>query len=393
MTVILILTGMVMSAILLVGRQVTKTQQFAEIKEIELALNDFKTKHGVFPPSRIRLREWAVAGNDEENQCYTMSDPFDAHSVGYLKRIWPDIKLPIRQSPASGANLSERPDAGEYIQWFVDASIAWTPQTYELEGDECLVLFLGGIAEKLGDTTFVMHGFTADPKNPSRIPDTATPRTIQRNAGAFTFRPGRLYQRSDFPDSVAPMGEAEHDPPSSASRVDFFPNGYAGVRPAVKLPSYRASSSDEGQPRPIVYFSSYEGRGYRPDDVNIPPIFGDPAEQTIEFQLRWPTLTYWSQMPGSPPPTLAQSPVSLGPNPYTEGPLSASATGSGIKPTPPFNPKTFQIILPGADGEYGGGGHPDDYDVSQNQQWTANEDNLTNFSDGRTIGDFYEEIK
>lgn len=397
LVIILILSGLILGAILQVGKLVSKTQQYSEVTQIEAALNDFKSTHGVFPPSRIRLREWHRT-NSQPDDAYSMDDPFDAHSVGYLKRIWPDIKLPIRQTIGS-AVLSERPDAGDDIQWFAPDPDPnnWIPMTYELEGDECLVFFLGGIAERLGDASYVLHGFTADPKNPSRIPNTTVPRTLQRNTGTFTFRPGRLYQRSgQFADSWDQViGQSELMP--GGFKVLAAP---ANLSTNVKLPSYRASSSDEGRPRPIVYFSSYEGRGYRPDDVNIPPIVDDPnerANQTILFQLRWPTLTYPNDVQGG---GLPASPVSLGPNPYTESPLSESAppSGTGVKPTQAFNPKTFQIILPGADGEFGAGGHLGDYDPNtyppgNPPPWTANEDNIGNFSGGQAIGDFYKELK
>src|SRR5205814_1313241 len=56
-----------------------------DLRGLSTALEDFKAKYGIYPPSRIRLRE---------NTKYDPNDPFDAHSVKYLKQIWPSLIFP-----------------------------------------------------------------------------------------------------------------------------------------------------------------------------------------------------------------------------------------------------------------------------------------------------------
>lgn len=389
MVIVLILSGILLTAVVMVINRVKLARQSAEIEQLSMALNKFKEKYGIYPPSRIRLREYDSLTNPNSPQYtpYNLSDPFDAHSLSYLKRIWPNIKLPTVQ--AQNGPLIETPDPGTRIRWFVDnaTGAAWNPNNnyYELEGDECLVFFLGGVVERTGATTYILHGFTDDPRNPSRIPDTADPRTITRVAEfpLYDFKPDRLYQRDTALNQVAPAGTAEN---VLNGILDFFPQGNTANRP-IKLPSYRALTSDASQPMPIAYFSAYEGRGYRPDDCNIPPLLGlDPqilAEQTIYFQIRWPQITW-------PPNTQQpQSPESLGPNPYTQGALAAAVNTqtNSLTFVQPYKPNEFQIIVPGADNEFGGGGNQADY-TSTGQQWGYNDDNLTSFSGGQAISDF-----
>lgn len=393
--IILILASFLLGAVVLVQRAVTRTRQTAEIQQLDVALNKFKEYFGIFPPSRIRLCECDFSNpGSPQGRPYNLDDPFDAHSVGYLKRIWPNLKLWIVQ----GARVVETPDPGAQIRWFVDSASGapWSPNVwYELEGDECLVFFLGGVAERVAQDRYILHGFTADPKNPSRIMNIALdPRTQNRDDRfpLFPFEAGRIYQRVNDPNvgliQVAPAGTAEN---VLGGVADFFPAGNTQARPP-KLPSYRALTSDPTNPKPIVYFSAYEGRGYRPDDCNIPPSEGAPAaEQTIAFQLRWPTLTQPINSPMGN--TVPPSPLSLGPNPYNQAPLSSaykqvSGQPASLSAVQPYNPQSFQIIVPGPDNEFGGGGHPDDYDVQQNQRWQLNDDNITNFSGGQAVGDF-----
>ncbi len=94
----------------------------------------------------------------------------------------------------------ETPEPGSIGQWFQDnsASAVFTPRVYELEGDECLVFFLGGICEKTGQDKYILHGFTDDASNPSRIPNGAIARTQKRTQPMYPFDVGRLYQRAAF---------------------------------------------------------------------------------------------------------------------------------------------------------------------------------------------------
>ena len=384
MVILLLLAGMLLGAVIVVRAQVAKAQQIAELKQIDLALTSFNSKYGIYPPSRIRLRNW-VTGTSLPAESYALEDKLDAHSVAYLRRIWPSIKLPIRQLIAD-TTLIETPAANSPIYWYVDYSVTTVPDPhahYDLEGDQCLVFFLGGIAERRGTNDYILHGFTDDPSNPSRIADSGAPRTMTRVQPMYNFDMSRLYLRSDnsaLIDSNQRLAETDYTS-NPGAYFDFYrpTDNQPGAKGLLgRLPSYKVINADTSYPLPIAYFSAYEGRGYRPDDLNIPePVTAGAGTDSISFQLVWPSVTT-----ATTPPT----PQSLEPNPYTRNAanpaIRTGPTGSIIQC---YNPKTYQMILPGPDNQYGAGGSQIDY---QGSGWNENADNIANFAGGTPVGDF-----
>lgn len=400
LVVVLLLAGLLLGAVLVVRGRVRVAQQVAELVQLDLALNNFKQKYGIFPPSRIRLREWQVDATGTPingTTPYLQNDPFDQHSVAYLRRIWPSIKLLI----SNGTTTIETPDPGSIGQWFADNSGGGPtgPRVYELEGDECLVFFLGGICEKTGTDKYILHGFTDDASNPSRVPSqlawgaavgaqNAT-RSQKRTQPMYPFDVGRLYQRAAFGADLIQPRTATDTP------GEFFVGDFFSVAPSLpqnapgQLPSYEIAGADQSRPLPIAYFSAYEGRGYRPDDVNIPPASTAVLTDHVQvFQLTWPQVTVATG--GTP----RVSPVSLGPNPFARNggnpalrPNFVPAQPNNVSRIQPYNPQTFQLILPGPDNEFGAGGAQADYQGT-NTNWVSNEDNITNFSGGAAMGEF-----
>jgi general secretion pathway protein G len=385
LVVVLLLAGLLLGAVLVVRGRVRVAQQVAELVQLDLALNNFKQKYGIFPPSRIRLREWQQGLTDivpTQGTPYLQDDPFDQHSVAYLRRIWPSIKLWIKTT--TGGTDVETPGPGSIGQWFQDnsASPSIVSRVYELEGDECLVFFLGGICEKTGTDKYILHGFTDDASNPSRIPIGTIPRTQKRIQPMYPFDVGRLYQRASFGTDLIQPRTATDSP------GEFFVGDFFSVAPNLpqnapgQLPSYKIAGADQSRPLPIAYFSAYEGRGYRPDDVNIPPAASAVTTDHAQvFQLTWPQVTV--------APSTRPSPISLGPNPFSRNPANpAVRTPPNQGRIQPYNPQTFQLILPGPDNEFGAGGAQVDYVAPNNTNWLSNEDNITNFSGGAAMGDF-----
>lgn len=386
MVIILLLSGMLLGAVILVRRQVVKAQQIAELSQIDIALTNFKGKYGIYPPSRIRLRNWVATSNSSyattpsapATEAYALNDLLDAHSIAYLRRIWPGIKLPIVQNKGDTAMI-EQPTSN--LIWYVDNStaqeVAHTP--LDLEGDQCLVFFLGGIAERRGPNDFVLHGFAENPMNPSDIPNTTNPQSLARTQPYYNFDASRLYLRYD--NSALIDTGIRFAEQINGSIPDFYATGFQPGSTANnylgRLPSYKVLNADTSAPMPVAYFSSYEGRGYRPDDINIPdPVNAGTGLDSIAFQLVWPTIT------------VANTPVSLEPNPYSRnaaGPANRAGAGATNSIIQCYNPKTYQIILPGSDNLFGAGGSQLDY---QQASWSENEDNLSNFSGGTTVGDF-----
>ena len=144
----------VLAAMIYAAINRVRTQQFmvttqSDIREFELALEEFKGRYGMYPPSSITVgtSKGAIPASD-----YTI-----------LTTIWPSIDL----SQAFGASGMQS-------------------GTYRLKGDQCLVLFLGGLHDQRGCV-----GFSTNPQNPFEA-DTNKP---DRKQPLFKFKPERLHQR------------------------------------------------------------------------------------------------------------------------------------------------------------------------------------------------------
>jgi len=115
-----------------------------DIQQLAMALETFKAKYGIYPPSRILL------SNDGKQ--------IDRESLAYLLAIWPRL------------NWSAEIDWSGGVKGFKSA---------KLEGDQCLVYFLNG---PRGD------GFSINPPNP-------TAPGGPRVGPFFEFDENRLIQR------------------------------------------------------------------------------------------------------------------------------------------------------------------------------------------------------
>jgi hypothetical protein len=112
-----------------------------EMTQLGTAVEIFQKKFGVsYLPSRIKLSE--TCNYPERDRPGTL----DADSVAYLNKLWPRLDL----SP------------GTRIDWNGDGKIEGD---WILEGDECLVFFLGGVTVGDGDQVGQL-GFARNPANP-----------------------------------------------------------------------------------------------------------------------------------------------------------------------------------------------------------------------------------
>jgi hypothetical protein len=110
-------------------------QTRSEITELTLALAAFQTLAGVSNvPSRVKLSETCNYPNRD------LPGTLDHDSVRYLRKLWPRIDL----SP------------GSPFDWNGDGKVRGD---WVLEGDECLVFFLGGIPEGAGGPAPSCGGF------------------------------------------------------------------------------------------------------------------------------------------------------------------------------------------------------------------------------------------
>lgn len=218
----------------------------------------------------------------------------------YIRQMWPQFDFTLNR------DLNGDGDSNDLIT---------------LTGGECLVFFLGGMLDRSGGANITQSTPTGFSKNP------ANPFALGGNREKATYD----FQTSRF--------------------TDLNSNGF---------PEYRDPLP--GQRSPYLYYSSYDGSGYR----FAPPI---------------------NEYTGGTNPNGGVFPSS----PYLQGTTQTS---------PAYNPKTFQIISPGQDGQYGPGGPYDPNNLNAAlPAWTRTTpaltvtaqdrlvefDNITNFSNGRLV--------
>jgi len=167
-----------------------------------------------------------------------------------------------------------------------------TTDTITLDGAECLVFFLGGMVD---GTSGALRGFSKNPRDPFVVDNGSRDGPFYEFLGGFNV------------STKAPTGRL----------VDTDNDG---------APEYVDSLAS--QLKPYVYFSSYDGAGYRAAD-NAGRITA-PYYKDVAFKV-------------------------------------------------PYNADSFQLISPGRDFEYGTGGH---FDPDNPPTSNADSDNITNFHSG-----------
>lgn len=191
-----------------------------------------------------------------------------------------------------------------------------TTDTVALDGAECLVLFLGGMVD---GTSGALRGFSKNPRNPFAIDNGS------RDGPFFEFLGG-------FDVSGA-------TPVPTGRIVDTDGDG---------APEYVDNLGS--QTKPYLYFSSYDGAGYRLDNTEDTNLNGT---------------------------------LDAGEDKNSNGVLDHRIARPYYKDAAfkvPYNADSFQLISPGQDFEYGDGGHfdPDNPPISGG----ADADNITNFHQG-----------
>lgn len=337
-TVIGILVALLVPAIGSAVRNARNAQTTSEINSLGQALEAFKTQFQDYPPSRIILSETGI---------YPTTATAAISSVTFLGGQQPTPGQP----DISLGELAQR--SQRYLRKVFGRAAApnlnATPPTWHdfngngqpdqgliyLEGDECLVFFLGGIPNPDAGT---VSGFGKDPLLPFTTQmASANPRmrSDNRTPPRFEFRADRLkdLDGDGMPSYVDPLGSTS---------------------------------------RPYAYFSGYGNNQYDPNDVNL----GDDGLPNARGFLAANPLV------GGTNTTLSPAP-----NPYTS---NAPIPPSGVTRASFLNPQSYQIVSAGADGQYGPGGRfsstgtgdrlPGD-DLA-GQARVMEKDNLSNFSNG-----------
>lgn len=297
--VISILLALLVPALTNVKAKANEAKVVVEIKQLESAISAFKVKYGKEPPSRFvfYLTEAGWTG--------------DPAAKGLIRGMWPQFEFRLDNATVTAA----APGGQAYPPgWNTIATNQGHATWIGFNSGEALMLFLGGI---LDPTTNAPKGFCKNPSFPF------SPNGTTREGPFMEFDVGRI-KDSDL------NGVYEF--------VDSLPN----------------------QQSPYLYFSSYEGRGYRPLEL--------PNDGTNFTLLRDVYRVYTGTATPPPPPAN----------------VAAISSPSGTSLTlPPQKPQTYQIISPGIDGEYGLGGAFNASLPNAGLTDKRDYDNLTNFNGGR----------
>jgi prepilin-type N-terminal cleavage/methylation domain-containing protein len=142
--VIAVLVGLLMAALFGVFSRGPATQDRADISGMTAALQNFKAKYKIYPPSRILLANNLAVYNNN------ISDPLVAESLRVLSIMFPNMNW---------SNVDWSNGLGMPNLKIGNATV----KAVILEGDQCLVFFLGGLP---GPSNSVA-GFSTSPTNPT----------------------------------------------------------------------------------------------------------------------------------------------------------------------------------------------------------------------------------
>jgi prepilin-type N-terminal cleavage/methylation domain-containing protein len=289
---LLVVIGIIATLIALISiaairalHRAVETRTATDIGQLSAAMDNFKTSFKVKnPPSRIKLSTTANYPNR------AVQGSLDADSVQYLTSLFPRIDL----SGATTLDWTGSGQAGDFI----------------LEGDQCLVFFLGGIPAGIAGGTRGCTGFSTNPANPAD------------NTGAFSRTPP-FY---DFKSSR--LTQIPHNASGNAPFFSYV-DGFALKNP----PPYNIPGVNEFYPdgMPYLYFSSYKtANGYNRYFAQL---------GNSDFNLKDPRDTQ---------PLVATFP-----------PIPVFPYAEASSPSTRFlRPDTYQIISAGANGRFGLGTNP-----------------------------------
>lgn len=267
--ILAVLIGLLLAAVFrgLVTGKITGNR--SDISQLEVAMEAFKTKFGVYPPSKIMLCENFANYNN------IAADRLQSDSVSLLQKMFPRIDTAVW--------------AAQGIDWNGNGAI---DPAVVLEGDQCLVFFLGGIPGNSSPPSVL--GFSSNARNPAIT-------TGDRIGPFFEFKSNRL---------VRLRANAYY------SYLDYY------------------GSSDGNGTRTgggvYAYFSSYKNR----DGYN---------------RYSW----LYRQSSQSPPVSDCSGLGAVWPYAQEAGLVALDSTEP--PPAKYLNPTSYQIISPGANGKYGMG--------------------------------------
>jgi type II secretory pathway pseudopilin PulG len=316
--IIIVLAGLLLVAAGPALNQPQEAGTRTDIAQLSAAIEAFQTKfHVGYIPSRIILcKFYSSYINPATGQPWT---PMHQDSIDYLTRLFPRITTPGAVWGTTGIDWSGdgvMQDPPIAISVFNTATGNGTMVNcfgFELEGEQCLPFFLGGIPQaNLDGITFTATGFSSNGSNPAQSGGDRIP-------PMFEFKSNRLIHWT-------PPGQ---------------PPGWDGTAPG--FPSY---IDGYGQ-TPYAYFSSSRTSDGKANGYNRYVNYSNPYLQLWPARTSCgPVTTDCQALPfakGKPVDT-----NNLGAWPY------AQSMGSAGGPQY-MNPRTFQIISAGKDLYFGQG--------------------------------------
>jgi hypothetical protein len=145
----------------------------SEISQLEIALESFKNKFGIYPPSQILLGERISDYNPNPKDPPALAQ-LKVDSLQALTTIFPRLDF----------------SKSFFIDW--DGNRSLSPAVI-LEGDQCLVFFLGGIPQVDASGRLFCSGFSTNPSDPTYHVQKPNTETI---APFFEFDSARLLKRT-----------------------------------------------------------------------------------------------------------------------------------------------------------------------------------------------------
>jgi type II secretory pathway pseudopilin PulG len=166
--VIIVVAGLVIAAVMRLTSVPDEVQNRKDVDDLSLAVDEFVRRYDVYPPSRILLSNNPMMYQSAANG----GDPSDLgpYSDTYLRKIWKKI------------------DLNQPIDWSGGAMAQIGQPNYSvvLEGDQCLVYFVGGLPNVNPNGC---RGFANSDRDPGNLTE------ANKLAPLFNFQSHRLYLR------------------------------------------------------------------------------------------------------------------------------------------------------------------------------------------------------
>jgi hypothetical protein len=160
-----VLASLVVAGVIKLLSAGPELQNTNDIRQIDYAVQQFKGKYRQYPPSRVML-------SADVNK-------IDATSQAYLSEIWPNLgwQDPTVTLDWAGLGLGR-------------AALMDAKYTFVLEGDQCLVFFLGGVPDQHVPGC---HGFSSNPKNPTDLATGTKESLYQFDSSRLVKRAGSMF--------------------------------------------------------------------------------------------------------------------------------------------------------------------------------------------------------